>query len=166
MSKTDQIYYAIGEPEHLVAIDIDGALEEWLADVAFREEAASEDVVIKRYKPMQLTPDHNIFNRTLEDLMQTLDEEFGDPEGDAPEITNGMEQAMRTFAEAIIAEYPVWACEEIDGAIRYHLEADAEGELVKAIPILEPLDLVVDQAAKVEMTVDTTIPKCCELGGE
>jgi len=132
MNKADKIYYAIGDPEHMVATDIDGAIEEWLEDVAILEEAVAADVVIKRYKPIQLTPDHNIFNRAFEDLMQTLDEEFGDPEGDGIKITDGMKQAMNTFAEVIITEYPVWACEEIGGPVKYHLEVDDKGNLIKA----------------------------------
>jgi len=132
MNKADKIYYAIGDTNSITATNINEAIEQWLEDVAFCEEAASEDVVIKRYKQMQITPDHYIFDRTLEDLMQTLDEEFGDSEGDNTKITNGMKQAVNTFAEAIISEYPVCACEEIDGSVKYHLEADDRGNLIKA----------------------------------
>ncbi len=48
----------------------------------------------------------------LEDLLEHLDENYGDPNGDVAEATTKMNAAEETFLAAVIAEYKPWACEQ------------------------------------------------------
>ena len=48
----------------------------------------------------------------LEELLDHLDENFGDPNGDGAEATAKMKAAEETFLAAVIAEYEPWACEQ------------------------------------------------------
>ena len=49
----------------------------------------------------------------LERLLETLDEEYGDPDGDGPEQTPAMIEAEKAFIEVMRKEYHVWACEQV-----------------------------------------------------
>jgi len=49
----------------------------------------------------------------LEDCLETLDEEYGDPDGEYSESTEAMKEAERVFLAAIKKEYTTWACEEV-----------------------------------------------------
>lgn len=48
----------------------------------------------------------------LEILLEGLDQDYGDPD-DATEETEAMKQAAREFVDAVLAEYSIWACEQI-----------------------------------------------------
>lgn len=47
----------------------------------------------------------------LADLLERLDEDNSDPDGDGTEPTATMRQAARQFVSAVLAEYVPWACE-------------------------------------------------------
>ena len=48
----------------------------------------------------------------LEDLLEHLDENLGDPNGDGATASPSMKAAEETFLAAVIAEYKPWACEQ------------------------------------------------------
>uniref|UniRef100_A0A6H1ZXB4 Uncharacterized protein n=1 Tax=viral metagenome TaxID=1070528 RepID=A0A6H1ZXB4_9ZZZZ len=50
-------------------------------------------------------------NDSLNELIEYLDEEFGDPEGDPSEITDKMREAEKEFVRVVVSEYTPWACE-------------------------------------------------------
>jgi len=47
----------------------------------------------------------------LDDALERLGEEYGDPDGDANGPTDAMREAATTFARTVVAEYNVWLCE-------------------------------------------------------
>ena len=49
----------------------------------------------------------------LERILESLDEEYGDPDGDGSEPTEAMKEAEKAFMAVIAQEYEPWACEEI-----------------------------------------------------
>lgn len=49
----------------------------------------------------------------LDDVLERLDEEFGDPDGDHFEPTPAMKEAEKAFVEVIRREYKPWMCEEV-----------------------------------------------------
>lgn len=49
----------------------------------------------------------------LDLLLEELDEEYGDPEGDYPIPTDAMKGAEKTFLDVVLSEYTPWACEQV-----------------------------------------------------
>lgn len=49
--------------------------------------------------------------RVLERVLEELDEEYGDPNGDFPEPTKAMKEAADTFMKVVLDEYVPWNCE-------------------------------------------------------
>ena len=47
----------------------------------------------------------------LEDLLERLDEEYGDPGGNGTEASPAMKAAEAAFVAAVIADFEPWACE-------------------------------------------------------
>jgi hypothetical protein len=52
-----------------------------------------------------------VAERALEEVLEYLDEEHSNPDGDATEPTPAMKSAADVFAKAITDEYVSWACE-------------------------------------------------------
>lgn len=53
------------------------------------------------------------YPRALEDLLEQLDEEYGNPDGGDTQPTPAMLAAEKAFYEAVLAEYKPWACEQV-----------------------------------------------------
>jgi len=49
----------------------------------------------------------------LEQCLERLDEEYGDPDGEYSGPTEAMKTAERVFLEIVKKEYKPWACEEV-----------------------------------------------------
>jgi len=47
----------------------------------------------------------------LDRILESLDEEYGDPDGGYIEATDSMKDAAQEFVAAVLDEYTVWACE-------------------------------------------------------
>lgn len=76
--------------------DIDGQLPERITICGF----ACMEVIISRLHP-------------LEDCLEALDEEYGNPEDGPDGPTKAMEEAERMFLEILKKEYVPWVCEEV-----------------------------------------------------
>jgi hypothetical protein len=48
----------------------------------------------------------------LENVLELLDEEYGNPE-EGESVTQAMEEAATVFVDAMVSEYSVWVCEEV-----------------------------------------------------
>lgn len=70
-----------------------------------------EKIVLCGFARMEITP--TIVPHPLEDLLDQLDDEYGNPNGDPTEPTEAMEKAEKRFLKAIYREYLPWACEEV-----------------------------------------------------
>ena len=62
-------------------------------------------------------------------LLDALDEEYGDPDGNETKPTASMMEAERVFIEAVLTEYTVWQCEGV-----YTEEVDATAWLAEHRP--------------------------------
>ena len=62
----------------------------------------------------------------LEHMLETLDEEHSDPDGNPTEPTERMKVAAREFADAVVNDYVSWACEPTGEVIK--VEKPKEGE--------------------------------------
>lgn len=49
----------------------------------------------------------------LEDLLERLDEDYGDPDGDPTDPTEKMQQAEAAFIRVVLDEYVPWSCEKV-----------------------------------------------------
>jgi hypothetical protein len=68
-------------------------------------------VVVVAMRPEKLP--FEFVNRLLHGVIESLDVEFGDPDGDAWGPTPAVTDAWAVFCRALVAEYPVWACAEV-----------------------------------------------------
>ncbi len=73
-----------------------------------------QDYPIKVYvfKPMVVIDnDWEYAKSILGDLLENLDDEYGDPDGDSTEPTDKMEKASLELAKVMREEYTSWMCE-------------------------------------------------------
>jgi hypothetical protein len=86
------------DEERLTFTDPDEAIENYLDDL---DDPLPEEVTVYGFAPIQATRSVDaIAGGHLEALLESLDEEYGDP-GD------------RTYVAAVLAEYKPWACEQV-----------------------------------------------------
>ena len=81
-------------------------------------------IIIHEYKRMKisLNPDN-----ILEDILEQLDDEYADPEGDYTDPTKKMKKAAEDFVSVIKAEYNPYLCEPTNHS------REASKEYVKAL---------------------------------
>ena len=61
----------------------------------------------------------------LDEMLEALDEEHMDPDGNPTEPTESMKAAARVFAQAVVAEYVSWNCEPTGNVIKVEKPKDA-----------------------------------------
>lgn len=114
---SDPKFYAVGEREQLWATQIDDAVTEWLEECE-EDFELPDHVMVQGYKEMELTEKHNAFGRALEELFETIGEEY-DPMGETaspPPIE--IEDAFKAFVKVFVEKYPIWSCEKCGDPIR------------------------------------------------
>lgn len=96
----------------------DELLEEWVErheqDTTFDEAAASEEWPMKIcvFRRMDhWTSRHILAERALDRLLEDLDEEYGDHDGEPTEPSESMKRASLAFADSILKEYMPFMCE-------------------------------------------------------
>jgi len=94
--REDLRFFSEDEAVEYILDDIDGPLP--------------EKITICGYARMPISTE--LFH-PLENILDDLDEEYGDPGGDPFEPTEKMKEAERTFLEVVQQEYEPWACEEV-----------------------------------------------------
>ncbi len=68
-------------------------------------------VTVHEFAPMKPRVAAGTIFGPLSTLIERLDEEYSDPEGDGTKATETMLAAERAFIAAVLAEYKPWACE-------------------------------------------------------
>ena len=95
----------------------ENVLDQWIDLVGFNtfEAAAShEEWPMKVYVFKRMNHWRNrvrFAENYLERILEDLDEEYGDPEGDTTEPTDAMKRAALAFVDAVFREYEPWNCE-------------------------------------------------------
>lgn len=59
-----------------------------------------------------VVPETFLASVALDRVLECLDEEFGNPDGDYSDPTDAMKAAEAVFIKAVLFEYSVWSCEE------------------------------------------------------
>lgn len=107
------------DAERLTYEDMDEAIEYFLDDLLSPKMTAQEvvDVLPKTIEVYGYVRDtikpESYKGHVLEWFLETLDEEYGDPDGDLNDPTPGMQEAERVFIEAVLKEYVAWPCKKI-----------------------------------------------------
>jgi hypothetical protein len=115
---SDSIFWSVEDNEELSHTDLEDAVEEYLDDFMSPRmtqadwDAIPETVEVIGYKRMDpLTVGSVDHYGPLDHLLESLDDEFGDPNGNPTDRTSAMEDAAEEFVGKVLAEYTVWACE-------------------------------------------------------
>jgi hypothetical protein len=115
-----------GDPESVVEKAIDDACQK--AGESFQAIAERIEWPIKVcvYRRMELPSQERIAAQVLENVLEWLDDAYGDPEGSATKPTENMKAAANLLALAIRTEYEPWACERTGEVVEYSRELAAQ----------------------------------------
>lgn len=104
------VFWGSPDDERLEHSDEDEAIEAILDEMGYPHPDWPETITICGFARMEVDlPSLN----PLEDCLDRLDEEYGDPDGEPAQPTEAMKEAERVFLETIRKEYTTWACEEV-----------------------------------------------------
>lgn len=104
MTQTDTLYGLKDqerldtEPDDVIQRVVDDGHTEWPVEVL-------------EFRRMDIPSAEWLGKTALENMLETLDEEHSDPEGNGTEPTDAMITAALAFGEAIRKDYVSWACE-------------------------------------------------------
>jgi hypothetical protein len=123
--KREIVFYDCRDSEHLEHESQYEAIEEYM-DVLWPEvgnehvpnllSKLPKTIRVTQYVRMPLS-----MPSVLDDLLERLDEEHADPEGDFTRPTPAMKEAEAAFLDVVRHEYKVWMCEPIG-----HEDVDVE----------------------------------------
>ena len=106
-----ELLYAKPYAEFIPSRSRDQAIKEELEDYLYATDELPDTFTLVRYERMTIKPSEI---SPLEDVLQQLDEEYGNPEVDYTEPTESMLRAEREFAEAILSEYKPFMCKHVE----------------------------------------------------
>ncbi len=108
--KREIAFWAVGDPVNLQYTDPDEAVEMYLDGL---DDEWPETVELVGYSRMKVTSG-SFDEWILENLLEHLDENYGGEDAEWTEPTDAMEEAAKTFVEAVVSEYVPWACEPVE----------------------------------------------------
>lgn len=116
MSDSEIIFYS-AEPdaERLSATTISEAVEQYV-DRWDDPPAPDDEVEVTSYRRMELPSRDRIAAVALDAVLEWLDEEHGDPDGDsvADHEAGVLHDHSLSFADAVRSNYVTWACEPVE----------------------------------------------------
>lgn len=107
-------WWGVNDPERMSAKTPDEAIADYLDqrdNPDPRGWPADETLHLSGYVPM--VPTVPVHLTLLDTLLEALDEEFGDDDGDGTKATPAMEAAEQAFITAVLAEYEPFMCEDV-----------------------------------------------------
>lgn len=103
---SERRFWAVGDRERINAENSDEAFEEHLEDCG---DVQPEKMTAREFRPMKVDmPDPD---DVLNNILEMLDEEHGDPDGDPYEATESMKSAAEILCRTVALEYVPWNCE-------------------------------------------------------
>jgi len=96
--------------EHLTHTEMDVAIEAAL-DGMDDINNLPEILTVRGYARMELPSAKSLAINALDSMLETLDEEHSNPEGDGTARTDEMQKAAVEFATVVLDGYTSWACE-------------------------------------------------------
>jgi len=106
-------FWGVNDPDQLEYTDKDEAIEAFLDGMA-SDGDLPDTVEVTAYRKLEIPVESNATS-ALDSLLEYLDEEYGDPDGDYSKPTEKMKAAARAFVAAVKEEYEVFQCERIPG---------------------------------------------------
>lgn len=103
------------DAERLNHTEIGDAVQEWFDD--FDGDVIPETVTVHGFAPMDLPEPEFIAGKILEQVLERLDEDYADPEGDNTVADQAMKDAALTCAMVILGAYRVWSCEKVSEVV-------------------------------------------------
>jgi hypothetical protein len=104
---SESTLYGIDNPELLNSSTVEEAIEEYLESI--EPDRAPKTLIVKGYKPKEIN--QNYFNDALQQLEESLADEYGDPENSTP-IPKSAEVLWAAFCCEVKKNYRVWSCVE------------------------------------------------------
>ncbi len=118
MNETDA-GFSYGLADHMIPLAnsvpeiIEQLFDQTLQPGETRDQAARRitwPIKIEEFRPMRINV--AIYTTSvLERLLEDLDEDYADPDGDSTTPTDTMREAARAFVGVVAKEYKVWSCE-------------------------------------------------------
>lgn len=114
----EQKFYGLDGQERLKT-DLDDVVSQ-VVDDARETIGESFDVITSRiswpirvlvYRKATMGEPEMFADCVIEDLLDRMDEEYGNPDGDLAVATPTMREAATTFVKTVMAEYTPWECE-------------------------------------------------------
>ncbi len=103
------IFWDEPDSERLRYDSKDEAMNDILDEMASNETPYPEEIVLAGFARM----DHSLSIRHLERIIEDMDDEHADPEGDTTEPSAAMIEAWNVFCQVWDREYKSWTCEEV-----------------------------------------------------
>lgn len=100
--------------EDLAFTSIEDAVQSWADDL---EGPLPEEVTVYGWKRMEIPSAEAIAERVLDDVLERLDEEYGDPDGGFVQPAKELNAAALRFAEEVRTHYVSWMCEQATSRI-------------------------------------------------
>lgn len=97
---SDEIWYGVEGQEQL---------DDTIEDVLDNYETGTP-IEILVFRKMKVKNIERLAEWSLEHILETLETDFGDMEGEPTKPTEGMKAAAQAFVEAVVKEYKVWTC--------------------------------------------------------
>lgn len=136
MSET-KTFYSVGERDRITAESVDEAVEEYIEDMYGISNEGGDlehymrlkgSVEVQEYERLTISPDCDCFEWSLENLLDNLHENYGDPE-DQYYPTSFSEKAKakyNQFKHQVIKDYPVCRLRAIGEPITVNLNSYLE----------------------------------------
>ncbi len=113
MSKEKIDYWSCDKhQERLSAEDMNEAVEQHLDDLECVTADLPEKVTVYGYGRMDVSG-HILASNPIEDLLDNLASEYGDPDDDLEDPSPAMLEAQKEFLTVVAREYKPWACEVV-----------------------------------------------------
>ena len=114
------LFYGVEEQERLDADPHDTFVNE-LSNMDEAEIASCEMIIVYEWRRIQLSEEvAKMYAKSiLEDLLNSLDEEYADPDGDYTEETENMKASSEKFVKDVLKEYKPWICERTGNEVKF-----------------------------------------------
>lgn len=126
----EAMFWSVGETETLTYFEVDDAVEAFLDDMDVEDSSAQGlrtafgeigDVTVTGYAHEQPCVT-DVAAYVVEDLLEYLGNNFGNPEDYGPEPTQEAKDAAQHFVKVVLDDYPLWICEPVDSVTLNALE--------------------------------------------
>ena len=111
MSKENPAFWGMEDEERLSCTSIAERVIKFCEDYE-DDEPMPETIELIGFDQMTVSDGYHV-NWILDNLLESLDEEYGDPDGYGTTPTDGMKLATKEFFDKVISEYHVWNYERV-----------------------------------------------------